>query len=196
HTTVKEWRGFRQHKPGQPWRYQPQNAQPDRLLERAGQTARVDHRSYERQGVEVVPGVHLGPHSTAVERKAAHQAEQEGREYEPRTYRARANADAAEKNGIAKALRHIIESAEQAIAKVQQAAEDLMDWFADLADEVGRDAIERKEQERQERQRAIMERLAREQREAQKRAEQESARQKLIDEGFTGGRKGPGGRRR
>ncbi|WP_218062609.1 hypothetical protein, partial [Komagataeibacter swingsii] len=33
HTTVKEWRGFRQHKPGQPWRYQPQNAQPDRLLE-------------------------------------------------------------------------------------------------------------------------------------------------------------------
>ncbi|WP_146221251.1 DUF3363 domain-containing protein, partial [Novacetimonas maltaceti] len=32
HTTVKEWRGFRQHKPGQPWRYQPQNAQPDRLL--------------------------------------------------------------------------------------------------------------------------------------------------------------------
>ncbi|WP_208624784.1 hypothetical protein, partial [Novacetimonas maltaceti] len=34
HTTVKEWRGFRQHKPGQPWRYQPQNAQPDRLLDR------------------------------------------------------------------------------------------------------------------------------------------------------------------
>lgn len=170
--------------------------QCNEALERAGQTARVDHRSYERQGAEVVPGVHLGPHSTAVERKAAHQAEQEGREYEPRTYRAKANADAAEKNGIAKALRQIIESAEQAIAKVQQAAEDLMDWFAELADEVGRDAIERKEQERQERQRAIMERLAREQREAQERAEQESARQKLIDEGFTGGRKGQGGRRR
>ncbi|WP_211308947.1 hypothetical protein, partial [Komagataeibacter nataicola] len=32
HTTAKEWHGFRQHKPGQPRRYQPQNAQPDRLL--------------------------------------------------------------------------------------------------------------------------------------------------------------------
>ncbi|WP_151892026.1 BREX-1 system adenine-specific DNA-methyltransferase PglX [Komagataeibacter nataicola] len=34
HTTAKEWHGFRQHKPGQPRRYQPQNAQPDRLLGR------------------------------------------------------------------------------------------------------------------------------------------------------------------
>jgi len=128
--------------------------QCNEALERAGQTARVDHRSYERQGVEVVPGVHLGPHSMAVERKAARQAEQEGREYEPRTYRAKANAEAADTNWIVKTLRQIVENAEQAIAKmqqaaaaVQQAAEDAFDWFADLADEVGRAVIEQKEQE-------------------------------------------------
>lgn len=166
--------------------------QCNEALERSGQAARVDHRSYERQGADVVPGVHLGPHSTAVERKVAHQAEQEGREYEPRTYRARANAEAAEKNALAKTLRQIIEGAEQVIAKVQKAADDLMDWFAELADEVGRDAIERKERERQEQQKAAMERLARERREAQEKAEREAARQKVIDEGFTGGRTGRG----
>ncbi|NHO33347.1 hypothetical protein GOB85_12720, partial [Acetobacter sp. LMG 1636] len=33
HTTAKEWHGFKQHKPGQPRRRDPQNAQPDRLLD-------------------------------------------------------------------------------------------------------------------------------------------------------------------
>ncbi|PYD65199.1 hypothetical protein CDI09_14750 [Komagataeibacter nataicola] len=32
HTTAKEWHGFTQHKPGQPRRYPPQNARPNRLL--------------------------------------------------------------------------------------------------------------------------------------------------------------------
>lgn len=119
--------------------------QCNEALERAGEAVRVDHRSYERQGAETVPGVHLGPHSTAVERKAAHQAEQDGRDYEPRTYRARANAEATEKNGIAETLRQIIEGAEQAIAKVQKAANELIDWFADLADVLGSEVIEQKD---------------------------------------------------
>lgn len=156
--------------------------QCNEALERSGQAARVDHRSYERQGADVVPGVHLGPHSTAVERKAAHQAEQEGREYEPRTYRARANAEAAEKNALAKTLRQIIEGAEQVIAKVQKAADDLMDWFAELADEVGRDAIEKKERAERERQKAVAERLAQERREAQERAEREARRKQESEE--------------
>lgn len=156
--------------------------QCNEALERSGQAARVDHRSYERQGADVVPGVHLGPHSTAVERKAAHQAEQEGREYEPRTHRARANAEAAEKNALAKTLRQIIEGAEQVIAKVQKAADDLMDWFADLADEVGRDAIEQKKRADLERQKAVAERLAQERREAQERAEREVRRKQESEE--------------
>lgn len=47
--------------------------------------------------------------------------------------------EAAEKNTLAKTLHQIIEGAEQLIAKVQKATDDLMDWFADLADEVGRE---------------------------------------------------------
>lgn len=156
--------------------------QCNEALERAGQSVRVDHRSYERQGADVVPGVHLGPHSTAVERKAEHQAKQEGREYEPRTHRSRANADAAEKNTLAKTLRQIIEGAEQAIAKVQQAAEELLDWFAEMADEVGRDAIEQKERAERERQKAVAEYLVQERREAQERVEKEARRVQEIKE--------------
>ena len=33
HITAEEWRAFRQHRPCQPQPYEPQNAQPDRLLE-------------------------------------------------------------------------------------------------------------------------------------------------------------------
>ncbi|WP_220032755.1 hypothetical protein, partial [Komagataeibacter oboediens] len=35
HITAKEWHGFRRHKPGQPRPYNPQNGQPDRLLDAA-----------------------------------------------------------------------------------------------------------------------------------------------------------------
>jgi len=40
------------------------------VLERENHTARVDHRSYERQGIEQIPTIHLGV--------AAHQMEQKG----------------------------------------------------------------------------------------------------------------------
>jgi len=155
--------------------------QCNEALERAGEAVRVDHRSYERQGAETVPGVHLGPHSTAVERKAAHQAEQEGWNYEHRTYRARANAEAAEKNGIAETLRQIIEGAEQAIAKVQKAAEDLMDWFSGLADQVGQNALDQKERERR---RAEEERLERQRQEARQKREAEERKQRLRPRGM------------
>lgn len=38
-------------------------------LERAGHSARVDHRSLENQGIERVPTVHLGAIATAIERR-------------------------------------------------------------------------------------------------------------------------------
>ena len=41
----------------------------NRALADAGSSARVDHRSYERQGIDRAPGVHLGPAATALERK-------------------------------------------------------------------------------------------------------------------------------
>lgn len=156
--------------------------QCNEVLERAGEAVRVDHRSYERQGVERVPGVHLGPHSTAVERKAERQAEQEGQEYNPRTYRAKANAEAAKKNGLVDTLRQIIEGAEHAIAKVQKAADELIDWFSDLADEIGRDAIEQRQKAEREQRKAAEERFARERRAAQERAEKEARYKREAEE--------------
>jgi len=39
------------------------------ILGEDGQILRVDHRSYEAQGVDLEPTVHLGVHATAMERK-------------------------------------------------------------------------------------------------------------------------------
>ena len=41
-------------------------------LERAGRTERVDMRSFERQGIELAPTVHLGPAAFALEKKGIH----------------------------------------------------------------------------------------------------------------------------
>ena len=38
-------------------------------LERAGAEARIDHRSYADQGIDLAPGIHLGPHVQAMEEK-------------------------------------------------------------------------------------------------------------------------------
>lgn len=38
-------------------------------LERAGHTARIDHRSLEAQGIERLPGIHIGPEALAMERR-------------------------------------------------------------------------------------------------------------------------------
>ncbi len=54
-------------------------------LEQQGRPERVDHRSYERQGVETLPGIHLGAKATVAKRaKLSH----------PRLDRAQAIADA------------------------------------------------------------------------------------------------------
>lgn len=41
----------------------------NQALEKAGQEARIDHRSLDAQGIDRLPGVHLGPTATAIERK-------------------------------------------------------------------------------------------------------------------------------
>lgn len=41
----------------------------NRYLEMAGSTERVDMRSYERQGLDIVPTVHMGPAVTQMERR-------------------------------------------------------------------------------------------------------------------------------
>ena len=69
-------------------------------LERAGHSERVDHRSLKRQGIEAEPQVKMGPAVMALERKAEHRAEREGRAYEPVTKVAQHNAAVIEKRGL------------------------------------------------------------------------------------------------
>lgn len=54
-------------------------------LARAGKAARVDHRSYERQGVDRVPQLHEGSRVRAIELREQRAASSERREYRPAT---------------------------------------------------------------------------------------------------------------
>ena len=50
------------------WRHDWEDLQ-NQYLERAGRTERVCMKSYERQGIDIVPTVHMGPAAMALERK-------------------------------------------------------------------------------------------------------------------------------
>ena len=63
----------------------------NQALERAGRDERVDHRSYERQGLDIEPTVKLGHASSALERRAA-RGRPEGQEHRPVTPRGKLNA--------------------------------------------------------------------------------------------------------
>ena len=41
----------------------------NRALESAGRPERIDHRSYERQGIEKIPSIHMGPAASQMERR-------------------------------------------------------------------------------------------------------------------------------
>ena len=66
--------------------------QCNEALERHQKPARIDHRSYERQGVDEIPTMHLGPTSTTMERRHKADQEQKGEPYTPRTFKAQENA--------------------------------------------------------------------------------------------------------
>lgn len=61
-------------------------------LEESGLVERVDHRSYERQGVDRVPQVHEGSRVRAMEDRARADAKARGTEYAPVTLRGAQNA--------------------------------------------------------------------------------------------------------
>lgn len=50
------------------WRHEWE-VQQNMALEEAGRSERIDMRSYERQGVEVIPETHLGPAASALEKQ-------------------------------------------------------------------------------------------------------------------------------
>jgi len=65
--------------------------QCNEALERHQKPARIDHRSYERQGVAKMPTLHLGPTSATIERRHKAAQERKGEPYKPRTFKAQEN---------------------------------------------------------------------------------------------------------
>lgn len=85
-------------------------------LERAQSHERVDHRSYQRRGVEQEATVHMGPNVVAMERRAERQAQREGREHTPATRVGQHNAGVIERRG----LRQYIEQGTEWLRDVRQ----------------------------------------------------------------------------
>ncbi|MCP4028206.1 MAG: MobA/MobL family protein, partial [Sphingomonas sp.] len=69
-------------------------------LERAQSHERVDHRSYQRQGIEQEATVHMGPNVVAMERRAEREAQRDGRDYAPATKVGQHNAGVLERRGL------------------------------------------------------------------------------------------------
>jgi len=108
-------------------------------LEKNHQKARVEPRSYAAQRIDRVPGVHLGPEATAIERR---EQKAQGQNYKPRTFKAKQNAAAAERNAVIDAAKKLIDAAEQAITRVTSTAKEVVDWFSSLAQSIGTMVLE------------------------------------------------------
>lgn len=111
-------------------------------LERVGAEERVDHRSLEAQreaaeergdlvaaeALDRAPEVKLGPAVNAMERRAAREAEAEGRAYEPVTDRGRAVQEAREARRVFAALREElrerVEAAREAYGQARGEGQD------------------------------------------------------------------------
>ena len=65
------WDGWNDRGNCEIWRHEWEVMQ-NAALEKAGRTERVDMRSFQRQGIELAPTVHLGPAAFALEKKGIH----------------------------------------------------------------------------------------------------------------------------
>lgn len=78
-------------------------------LARAGLGARIDHRSYERQGVDMVPQLHEGSRVRAVECREQQRAQALGIEYQPVCDRTRENVERRQLNAIIERAKHLLD---------------------------------------------------------------------------------------
>ena len=65
------WDGWNDRGNCEIWRHEWEVMQ-NAALEKAGREERIDMRSFERQGIELAPTVHLGPAASALEKKGVH----------------------------------------------------------------------------------------------------------------------------
>ena len=87
----------------------------NRYLEAAGRPERVDLRSFERQGIQQIPTVHLGP--------AAHQMEKRGIE----TFLGNLNRDIRAANSLMQSIRRTIRGLQRWIADLNEKKQLLLD---------------------------------------------------------------------
>ena len=87
----------------------------NRCLEAAGRPERVDLRSFERQGIQQIPTVHLGP--------AAHQMEKRGVE----TFLGNLNRDIRAANSLMQSIRSAIRGLQRWIADLNEKKQLLLD---------------------------------------------------------------------
>ncbi|WP_099349454.1 MobQ family relaxase [Acetobacter aceti] len=96
--------------------------QCNEALERHQQPARIDHRSYERQGVDEMPTIHLGPTSTAVERKHKAEHERKREPYKPQTFKAQENERRRSLNDhVREMVRELAETVREVVEKAKNA---------------------------------------------------------------------------
>ena len=109
-------------------------------LERAGINERVDHRSYERQGIEREARIHEGPQVRALEREAQKAALERGEEYEPVT-------DARQHNRAVEEFNEQVRRADIIRERINELVEHLRDGI-DVVIDYGRELLERMQQVR------------------------------------------------
>lgn len=115
-TPVQETRylnnGWNDRERAEEWR-EAIASRTNEALGRAGLGARVDHRSYERQGVDRVPQLHEGSRVRAVERRERQRAESLGTEYRPVCDRTRENAERRQLNALIERAKHLLDGVRQ-----------------------------------------------------------------------------------
>lgn len=120
-------------------------------LEQAQRTERIDCRSLKEQGVDRLPEFHLGPHATAMERKAQAKAERENMPYQPVTNLGLQNQNVKKKNQLLLRVQRAIEQAQRAIESIKQRTQEVdrasRAWWQNMGKAVGR-SITQKAQEK------------------------------------------------
>lgn len=154
----------------------------NRALELAQVAERVDHRSFERQGLAQEATIHMGPAVAAMERRAEREASRAGRDYNPVTKVGQHNADALEKRSLRLYIERGAEWLREVGHQVEQFGRKLYGLAASMSGAIESDqrAAAEAERARQEQERqAALER----ERAAEARRQAEIARKEGIERG-------------
>ncbi|WP_264996230.1 MobQ family relaxase, partial [Kozakia baliensis] len=152
--------------------------QCNEALERHQKPARIDHRSYERQGVDEIPTMHLGPTSTTMERKHKAEQERKGEPYKPQTFKAQENERRRTLND------HVREMVRELAATVREVAEQVKNAKKSAAQALLRAVGALRQEELAEQARRAAEALRREdeRREALRQQALREARERAVQE--------------